>query len=164
MLGFARRMEPRLDDVEINHVLDQTIDILANHACINDIEIRKHFADGLPVIASDQSQLQQVFMNLINNAIDAIGKNGNIDVYTLQDKRWIKVVIEDDGPGIPEAVRKKIFDPFYTTKPNGKGTGLGLSISYSIIEKMGGKIAVEGRNAGGTRFTVSLPVVVPEKK
>jgi len=164
MLGFARRMEPRLDDVEINRVLDQTIDILANHASINDIEIRKDFADRLPVIASDQSQLQQVFMNLINNSIDAIGKNGSIDVRTIVDKKWIKVVIQDNGPGMSEAVQKKIFDPFYTTKPNGKGTGLGLSISYSIIEKMGGNITVDSLLGEGTTFTIALPVVLPEKK
>lgn len=164
MLGFARRMEPRLDDVEINRVLDQTIDILANHASINDIEIHKYFADRLPIIASDQSQLQQVFMNLINNAIDAIGKDGNIDVRTQLDKKWIRVIIEDDGPGIPEPVQKKIFDPFYTTKPNGKGTGLGLSISYNIIEKLGGRVSVDSTLGKGTTFTVSLPLVLPDKK
>ncbi len=164
MLGFARRMEPRLDDVEINRVLEQTIDIMANHARINDIEIRKHFTDRLPVIASDQSQLQQVFMNLINNAIDAIGNDGTIDITTQLDRDFINVTICDDGPGMSEAIQKKIFDPFYTTKPNGKGTGLGLSISYSIIEKMGGRIAVASRHGKGAAFVVSLPVVLPEKK
>jgi two-component system, NtrC family, sensor kinase len=164
MLGFARRMEPRLDDVEINQVLDQTIDILVNHASINDIEIHKHFADRLPVIASDQSQLQQVFMNLINNAIDAIGKDGHVDVHTQLDKGWIRVVVKDNGPGMPETVQKKIFDPFFTTKPNGKGTGLGLSISYNIIEKMGGRIAVDSTPGQGTTFTVALPLVLPDKK
>lgn len=164
MLGFARRMEPRLDDVEINRVLDQTIEILANHARINDIDIRTHFTDRLPVIASDQSQLQQVFMNLINNAIDAIGSDGVIDIFTRLEKEYITVSIHDDGPGIPEAVRKKIFDPFFTTKQSGKGTGLGLSISYSIIEKMGGRITVESEPEKGTTFVVFLPVVLPEKK
>ena len=164
MLGFARRMEPRLDDVEINRVLDLTIDIMANHARINDIEIKKHFTDRLPVIASDQSQLQQVFMNLINNAIDAIGSNGTIDIATQLDKDYINVTIRDDGPGITEAIQKKIFDPFFTTKQNGKGTGLGLSISYSIIEKMDGHITVESSIGKGTTFVVSLPVVLPEKK
>ena len=137
MLGFARRMEPRLDDVEINRVLDQTIDILSNHARINDIEIRKHFADRLPVIASDQSQLQQVFMNLINNAVDAIGSDGTIDITTVLNTDHIEVIVQDDGPGIDRAIQKKIFDPFFTTKHDGKGTGLGLSISYNIIEKNG---------------------------
>ena len=164
MLGFARRMEPRLDDVEINRVLEQTIDILSNHARINNIEIHTHFADRLPVIASDQSQLQQVFMNLINNAIDAIGNDGAIDIATTLEKDTIRVTVTDDGPGIPEAVRKRIFDPFFTTKRDGKGTGLGLSISYSIIEKMGGRISVASEPGQGATFTVSLPVVIPEKK
>jgi two-component system, NtrC family, sensor kinase len=164
MLGFARRMEPHLDDVEINRVLDQTIDFMANHARINDIDIRKHFADRLPVIASDQSQLQQVFMNLINNAIDAIGNNGSIDIATMLNKDHINVIIRDDGPGMTASVQKKIFDPFFTTKHSGKGTGLGLSISYSIIEKLGGRISVESSEGKGAAFTVSVPVVPPEKK
>jgi two-component system NtrC family sensor kinase len=164
MLGFARRMEPRLDDVEINRVLDQTIDILSNHARINDIEIRKHFADRLPVIASDQSQLQQVFMNLINNAVDAIGSDGTIDITTVLNTDHIEVIVQDDGPGIDPAIQKKIFDPFFTTKHDGKGTGLGLSISYNIIEKMGGRLTVKSSPGSGTEFKVTLPVVLPEKK
>ncbi len=164
MLGFARRMEPRLDDVEINRVLDQTIEILSNHARINDIDIRTDFAEQLPVIASDQSQLQQVFMNLINNAIDAIGSDGKIDISTRLRKSYIDIIIHDDGPGIPEAIQKKIFDPFFTTKHAGKGTGLGLSISYSIIEKMGGRITLESSEGQGTTFVVALPIVLPEKK
>ena len=164
MLGFARRMEPRLDDVEVNKVLDQTIEILSNHARINDIDITTDFTDRLPVIASDQSQLQQVFMNLINNAVDAIGSDGTIAISTRLEKDYIAVSIHDDGPGIPEPIRKKIFDPFFTTKQSGKGTGLGLSISYSIIEKMGGHITVESDPGHGTTFVVSLPVVLPEKK
>ncbi len=164
MLGFARRMEPRLDDVEVNQVLDQTIDLLSNHARINDIDIRKRFSPSLPIIASDQSQLQQVFMNLINNAIDAIGSDGMIEIETALDKGQISISIHDDGPGIPESVKKRIFDPFFTTKATGKGTGLGLSISYSIIEKLGGHITVESGQGSGTTFIVSLPAVVPEKK
>ncbi|BBO80399.1 two-component sensor histidine kinase [Desulfosarcina ovata subsp. sediminis] len=164
MLGFARRMEPRLDDVEINHVLDQTIEMLSNHARINDIEIVKHYTDRLPIIASDQSQLQQVFLNLINNAIDAIGSDGTIDVSTGMEKEYIRISIHDNGPGIPEAIQKKIFDPFFTTKHNGKGTGLGLSISYTIIEKMGGQISIDSHEDQGTTFVVLLPLVLPEKK
>jgi two-component system NtrC family sensor kinase len=164
MLGFARRMEPRLDDVDVNRVLEQTIDLLSNHARISNIAIRKRFAQPLPIIASDQAQLQQVFMNLINNAIDAIGSDGMIEIETALDKDIITISIHDNGPGIPESVKKRIFDPFYTTKATGKGTGLGLSISYSIIEKMGGRITVESSPGNGATFVVCLPVVVPEKK
>lgn len=164
MLGFARRMEPHLDEVDIHQVLDQTVEILAHHARLNNITLVKHFDEKLPVIASDQSQLQQVFMNLINNAIDAIGDDGVIDISAHLEKDHIRIAFKDNGPGISEANQKKIFDPFFTTKYEGKGTGLGLSISYNIIEKLGGRIFVESLEGKGATFVVSLPLVLPEKK
>ncbi len=164
MLGFARRMEHRLDDVDINHVLSQTIELLQNHAQINNIEIRKDFQPDLPIIASDQSQLQQVFLNLINNAIDAIEKDGLIEVKTRKEGSQVVIGIKDNGSGIPEKHLTKIFDPFFTTKEVGKGTGLGLSVSYNIIEKLGGLITVKSILSEGTLFSVKLPLVSPEKK
>ena len=164
MLGFARRMEPRLDDVDVNQTIGEVVGLLESHAGANNIAIETHFQEGLPIIASDQSQLQQVFMNLMNNAIDAIGKDGHIKVRTRSRADTIEVAIEDNGPGIPRAVQSKVFDPFFTTKQNSKGTGLGLSITYSIIEKMGGGIRFESQASGGTTFLVDLPIVIPEKK
>jgi two-component system NtrC family sensor kinase len=164
MLGFARRMEPHLDDVDVNHVLDQTIELLANHARINNIRIEKQYGPDLPVIASDQSQLQQVFMNLINNAIDAIGQDGLIKVESLAENPNLLIRISDNGPGIGKDQLRRIFDPFFTTKAAGKGTGLGLSISYSIIERMGGTIIVDSEPGIGATFTIRLPIVVPDKK
>jgi two-component system NtrC family sensor kinase len=164
MLGFARRMEPRMDDVDINRTIDQVIDFLENHARTNNIEIQTDFQENIPVIANDQSQLQQVFLNLITNAIDAINKNGCIEIATRQKGSTIEVMIKDDGPGIPKEQQNRIFDPFYTTKTNGKGTGLGLSVSHSIIEKMGGSITFESNETKGTTFYVNLPVIIPDKK
>ena len=164
MLGFARRMEPRQDDVDVNAVLSQTVDLLKNHARINNIAISTDYHPGLPVIASDQSQLQQVFLNLINNAIDAIGSDGQIRVKTGINNGAIGIDITDDGPGIPPEQQRRIFDPFFTTKPTGKGTGLGLSISYAIIEKLGGRITFKSMPSLGATFSVFLPVIVPEKK
>ncbi len=164
MLGFARRMEHRLDDVDINDVLNQTIELLKNHAQINNIEILKDLKPDLPIISSDQSQLQQVFLNLINNAIDAIEKDGLIKVRTRKKGSQVVIGIEDNGPGIPDKHLKKIFDPFFTTKGVGKGTGLGLSVSYNIIEKLGGLITVESKLFEGTHFCVKLPIVSPERK
>ncbi|MDH3356242.1 MAG: ATP-binding protein, partial [Desulfobacteraceae bacterium] len=112
MLGFARRMEHRLDDVDINLVLSQTIELLQNHAQINNIEISRDFQPDLPIIASDQSQLQQVFLNLMNNAIDAIEKDGLIEVNTQKEGSQVVIGIKDNGPGIPEKHLTKIFDPF----------------------------------------------------
>jgi two-component system NtrC family sensor kinase len=164
MLGFARRMEPRLDDVDVNGIINQTLELLKNHARINNIEIRRDLQSDLPVIASDQSQLQQVLLNLFNNAIDAIGKNGIIELATVSDNRTIEISISDSGSGIPEAVQRRIFDPFFTTKGPGRGTGLGLSISYGIIEKMGGTLTFTSRENEGTTFVIRLPIQLPEKK
>jgi len=164
MLGFARRMEPHLDDVDVNRVLDQTIDLMVNHARLSNIEIIKHYQDSLPVIASDQSQLQQVFLNLINNAIDAIGTNGHVEVSTAIVNHHIEARIKDDGPGIPKEYQRRIFDPFFSTKPSGRGTGLGLSISYGIIEKMGGRLSFQSEPGKGTTFTVQLPAKLPDRK
>lgn len=164
MLGFARRMEPRLDDVDINQVVDQTLELMTSHALTHHIEIRKRYHPALPIIASDQSQLQQVVLNLINNAIDAIGADGCIEVATELSNQHIVIHINDDGPGIPKEKQHLIFDPFFTTKANGRGTGLGLSISYSIIQKLGGAIKVQSAAGQGTTFSIQLPVVLPEKK
>ncbi len=164
MLGFARRMEPHLDDVDLNEILIQTVELLESHARINNIEIQKDLQEDLPVIASDQSQLQQVFMNLINNAIDAIGSNGSIEIKTSRVKSNLIISIKDNGEGISAEQQRKVFDPFFTTKAAGKGTGLGLSVSFSLIEKMGGTITFESKKTEGTTFHVTLPVVIPEKK
>jgi two-component system NtrC family sensor kinase len=164
MLGFARKMEPRLEDVDVNQTIMQTISMLQNYSRINNIDIISDLDLGIPIIASDQSQLQQVFLNLITNAIDAISKDGRIDVVSRRDKDTIVVEVTDDGPGIPEDRRRKVFDPFYTTKDTGKGTGLGLWVSYDIIAKMGGAIQLKSEVGVGTTFTVSIPVVIPEKK
>ncbi len=164
MLGYARKMEPRLEDVDINNTLYQTIGILENYARINNIEIATGFAPDLPIIASEQAQLQQVFLNLISNAIDAIEKDGIIKVTSECVNRDIIVRIEDNGRGIPEDQAGRVFDPFFTTKVTGRGTGLGLWVSYDIIKKLGGNISFVSNVGKGTTFTVQIPVVPPEKK
>ncbi len=164
MLGFARRMEHRLDDVDINHVLNQTLELLQSHTQTNNIEISKDFQSELPIIASDQSQLQQVFLNLINNAIDAVEKDGLIEVKTRKKDSQIVVAIKDNGPGIAKEHLKKVFDPFFTTKETGKGIGLGLSVSYNIIKKLGGTLKVESKISEGAVFSVKLPIKIPGKK
>jgi two-component system NtrC family sensor kinase len=153
-------MEPLTERVNINTVLDESIDFLENEARYRSIDIQTNYAPDLPLTTTDQSQLQQVFLNIINNAIDAIGKDGEININTRTTKRnnEISVEISDNGPGMPKDVLQKIFDPFFTTKEVGKGTGLGLSISYSIIEKLGGRIMVASEEGSGTTFTIYLPV------
>lgn len=164
MLGYARKMEPHLEDVDVNAVIRQTIDLLGNYARINNITIKTELSTDLPIIAADGSQLQQVFMNLVSNAIDAIGKNGTIEIKSRKSGSEIHIEVSDSGPGIPEEMQKRIFDPFFTTKQTGKGVGLGLWITHNIVEKMGGSISVKSRVGQGTTFTVQIPVAIPEKK
>jgi two-component system NtrC family sensor kinase len=160
LLGFARRMEPVQERVDLNAVLDDTIGFLENDARYRNIDIQTDFDERLPQTTSDSAQLQQVFLNILNNAIDAIGKDGEILVKTTHLAKINSLVAEisDNGPGIPKEMLDKIFDPFFTTKEVGKGTGLGLSISYSIIEKLGGRMMVASEVGKGTTFTIYLPI------
>jgi two-component system NtrC family sensor kinase len=160
LLGFARRMEPVMEILNINTVLDETVAFLENEARYRNIDIQADYALDLPMTASDSAQLQQVFLNILNNAIDAIGKDGEIHLETryLAENNEIGIEIHDSGPGIPKEILNKIFDPFFTTKEVGKGTGLGLSISYSIVEKLGGRMMVASEDDKGTTFIIYFPV------
>ena len=160
LLGFARRMEPVTEILNINIVLDESVAFLENEARYRNIDIQADYAPDLPKTASDPAQLQQVFLNILNNAIDAIGKEGEIHLKTrhLAKNNEIGIEIHDTGPGIPKEMLNKIFDPFFTTKEVGKGTGLGLSISYSIVEKLGGRMMVASEEGKGTTFTIYFPV------
>ncbi len=160
LLGFARRMDPLRDDVNVNLLLDQTRSFLENEASFRNIEVVTDYDKTLPCITSDASQLQQVFLNILDNAIDAIDKDGVITVTTRHNAaaRAVIITISDTGKGMPRDVADKIFDPFFTTKKVGEGTGLGLTISYSIVEKLGGRIALRSTEGKGTTFTITLPV------
>ncbi|MEW6657897.1 MAG: ATP-binding protein [Thermodesulfobacteriota bacterium] len=160
LLGFARHMEPVQERVDLNAILEDTIGFLENEARYRNIEIQVDFDGKLPQTTSDSAQLQQVFLNILNNAIDAIGKDGEILIKTthMAKNNQLAVEISDNGPGIPKEMLDKIFDPFFTTKEVGKGTGLGLSISYSIIDKLGGRMLVASEAGKGTTFTIYLPI------
>ena len=151
-------------------MLDKTIELAASDYDLKKsydfrhIEIVRDFEKGMPPVECVAVEIQQVILNLINNAIDAIGKDGTVSVKSSRDSSQIKVVIADTGPGIPESMQKKIFDPFFTTKNTGKGTGLGLWISYNIIEKMGGKLSLQSKEGQGAAFTITLPIVPPMQK
>lgn len=164
MLTYARKMEPHLEDIDVNEVVSQTVSFLDHVARLNNIRIETDLQPGLPMIAGDQGKLQQVFLNLINNAMDAIGKDGQVQVRTGSRNAHITVDIEDNGPGIPKALQAKIFDPFFSTKQTGKGTGLGLWICFDIVQNMGGTIRLESTEGKGSTFSVALPIVPPQKK
>lgn len=160
LLGFARRIEPVHETVFINDLADQTIGFLSNEALYRNITLTRDYFDDLPAIQSDSAQLQQVLLNLLNNAIDAVDKEGEITIKTTYDPEKGEVFISftDTGGGIPAKDLQRVFDPFFTTKRTGQGTGLGLSISYGIVEKLGGRITVESEEGKGSTFTVILPL------
>ncbi|WP_449244327.1 sensor histidine kinase [Desulfobacca acetoxidans] len=163
LLDFARRHEPLRENVDVNRVLEESIGFLENEAHFRNIQIHRQLDPHLPLVVSDTGQLQQVFLNIFDNAIDAVGKGGEITLTSryLEKDGKVSITIADSGPGIPEEILKKIFDPFFTTKEVGKGTGLGLSITYSIIKKLGGEITVANKPGQGALFTIILPASEP---
>lgn len=162
LLRFARRTKSAIESVDLNAFLEEVVELMEREAKSSGIKFFTDFQEELPPLLSDPSQLQQVFLNIINNAIDAHdGKSyGTIRIKTLFDEknRTIKVSFTDTGSGIPAEKIEKIFDPFFTTKSVGKGTGLGLSICYSIIKLLGGDITVQSEYGKGAEFTLFLPL------
>ncbi|MEW6238960.1 MAG: response regulator [Candidatus Omnitrophota bacterium] len=140
----------------LHEAIDSSLSILS-HRCKDRIDIQKEYGE-IPPIKCSPGKIIQVFVNIVNNAIDAIKEQGKIWIKTSVDDDNIIIKIRDNGVGILPENLPKIFDPFFTTKPIGSGTGLGLSISYGIIEQHGGTITVESESGIGATFTVSLPI------
>lgn len=162
LLGFSRAGESVSTSTSINHLINETVSFLENEARNQQIELRVNLQRNLPRIMTDPSQLQQVFLNIVNNAIDAIRRDGVITIDThLTPDNHIVAEFSDTGPGLYEEVQGRIFEPFFTTKDS-KGTGLGLSISYDIVQRLGGDIEAKNREQGGSIFTVTLPVVMED--
>ncbi|RLB12782.1 MAG: two-component sensor histidine kinase, partial [Deltaproteobacteria bacterium] len=158
LLSFARKTDPRVLDVQLNDLIAELVELSAQRAKYAKVTINMRLKPNLPFLQASPSELQQVLLNLINNALDAMEKTGGIlDITTRLEGANFIIEISDNGPGIPEANLEKIFDPFFTTKPVGKGTGLGLSICYGIIRKMGGEIEVRSTVGKGTTFVITLP-------
>jgi signal transduction histidine kinase len=158
LLSFARRMEPVLQEVNLNKLMEDMTRLVERDAAKRNITIRRHFDKALPPLQSDPPRLRQVILNLLNNARQAMEGGGTITVGTrYPGGDTVEIVVRDTGCGIPREHLGKIFDPFFTTKPQGKGTGLGLSICHGIIERLGGRITVSSEMGKGTAFTLHLP-------
>lgn len=157
LLGFSRKISAEYD-VQVNELLKETLSFLENEAHGNNIALNLQFDEDLPTVRTDGSQVQQVLLNLIENALDAVGADGQIDIITKRTKDELHIQIADNGPGIKPEVMKKLWEPFFTTKEPGKGTGLGLSICSDIAHKLGGAITAENRPQGGAVFTLKLPL------
>lgn len=158
LLGFSRRQEGQGQAADLNQTVEETILLLEKEAKSLRIDIRRDYRPDLPPVATDASQLQQVFLNLLNNAVDAVEHDGEIVVTTARDGDRLVVSFADSGPGIAPDRLEKIFDPFFTTKAKGKGTGLGLAVSRDIMRRLQGDLRASNRQEGGGLFTVSLPL------
>ncbi|HQA03909.1 MAG TPA: ATP-binding protein [Thermodesulfovibrio thiophilus] len=157
LLSFSRRINIGKEDINVNDVIEEVLGFIEKEIQSKGINIVYDFQDTLPKIITDKGQLQQVLLNIINNAVDAVPQGGTIKIQTrLSDSNYLEISIQDNGSGIPKDVLKHIFEPFYSTKK--KGTGLGLYISYGIIKKLGGDIHVESEIDQGTTFTIKIPI------
>jgi two-component system NtrC family sensor kinase len=162
LLTFARRQERDRQSTAVGLVLERTAALLRNQLLALDVELALEVAPDLPPIDGSLNQLQQVFMNLVNNAAQAITSSGRPEGgrVTLRARHWldgVAVDVVDDGPGIPEELQPRVFEPFFTTKPEGEGTGLGLSICQGLVREHGGRLTLRSEPGRGCTFTVELP-------
>lgn len=158
LLDFARQTKPQKSLTNINSLIDNIVLLVRNQTSFRNVNIERNLSDEIPEIMADKDQIQQVFINFILNASDAMPNGGEIKVSTrvIENGEYVEIRLADTGLGISEENKHKIFDPFFTTKES--GTGLGLSISYGIVEQHGGTINVESEIGKGTTFIVLLPV------
>ena len=169
LLDFSRETSPEKKNQDVHAVLDQAVALVEHQASYHNIEVRWDVANDLPPVLLDASQMQQVFLNLLVNAGEAMPSGGHLTIETRAMKQatngtvrgGIEIVIRDTGMGIPQTNIDKIFDPFFTSKDVGQGTGLGLAVSYGIINRHGGTISVESATGEGTAFTITLPEDIP---
>ncbi len=161
LLNFARQQEVLAQETDVHQLLRQVVNSVSHQPSFEGIEVSFRFSDDLPRIQADPAQLQQVFINLLNNAAESTQGSGAITITTRPVSGWVEVQVADTGAGIPEENLGKLFTPFFTTKPLGKGTGLGLSIVYGIVKMHRGQITVQSEVGKGTTFTVTLPVRLP---
>ena len=159
LLGFSRRMDVSHDAINLNEAIKEVIGFLEKEILYRNIVLTLNLKEDLPKAVTDRGQIQQVFLNIINNAVDAVEEGGQIEISSnKKDEKTVRVSIRDNGMGIPKEKIKHIFEPFYTTKEKGKGTGLGLSISYGIMQRLGGTMLVESEVHKGTTFIVEIPI------
>jgi C4-dicarboxylate-specific signal transduction histidine kinase len=173
LLSFSQNRKQLLSPVRMQTVIADALALTAKLFQRSHITVRLDIPEQLPTVMADRQQLQQVFINLLNNAryaLEQINKDQHeekiVDIQCttilLRDRHYVRTTVSDNGPGIPEDVLDKICDPFYTSKPRGKGTGLGLSISYGIIEAHNGRLFFESQEGSYTKAIVDLPVVTED--
>ncbi|MGB3480090.1 MAG: cache domain-containing protein [bacterium] len=159
LLDFSRQKKPEIEESSVNQVIETTLSLIKNQPLFHNIDLKNDLEPSLPLIKIDPSQIQQVFMNVIMNAVEAMDGTGDLSIKSQlsKDKRFIKISFTDTGPGIQPEHLKRIFEPFFTTKGSFHGVGIGLAISHRIIEDHNGSIDVKSAVGKGTTLTIELP-------
>ena len=164
LLGFARHFDVHAQPINLNDMVTDVINFHKKEAEYRNIKIHVDIPETIPLIETDRGKLQQIILNLVNNAFQAIDNGCSLGVWAeMEDPEHVRLFIRDNGCGISEDHLNKIFEPFFTTKKEGKGTGLGLSITYGLVKKLHGNITVQSRTGQGTTFVVTLPVQLKEE-
>jgi two-component system NtrC family sensor kinase len=163
LLDFSRQSPPSLRETDVNEVIKRSLDLLVNSVQLKRIKIIREFSPGLPRIKADPDQLQQVCLNLILNAIQAMPDGGKLILHTESENGNLKLAVQDTGCGISPENMHRLFTPFFTTKKEVKGVGLGLAVSYGIIQRHHGKISVKSKEGEGTTFSIELPINYAER-
>ncbi len=158
LLEFSRESKPNMFSTDINRVIEKALHILENECRLRRIKLEKHLSAEVPDLLLDANQIEQMFVNLLLNAIQAIDKEGTVTLwsYVSPDRKCVRIDLSDTGCGIPPEHLSKIFEPFFSTKP--KGTGLGLAVTYGIVQKHGGHISASSQPGKGTLFVVEFPI------
>lgn len=159
LLAFSRTTPMNLQNTDLNRVIDQSLRLVQHQLDLGAIHVQENLDPALPLVLCDGAQIEQVLLALIMNAIDAMPQGGNLWITTERatDDQSVRIIMRDDGSGIPAEILPRIFEPFLTTKETGRGVGLGLAISHSILERHNGTIEVQSQPGRGTTFTVTLP-------
>ena len=163
LLSFARHMDFSVQPVDLQAVISDVVGFLGKEAEYRNIAITIKVPSDIPRFESDRGKLQQIFLNLINNAFAALSEGGSLTITAALEGDRVRIVVKDTGCGIPQKDMKRIFEPFFSTKTRTGGTGLGLSITYSLVQELGGTIDVESEVGVGTQFTLFLPLTPPPR-
>jgi len=165
LLSFARHMDVDIQPVRFKELIEEVLGFIGKEAEYRGIQVHLDVRDEIPTIESDRGKLQQIFLNLVNNAYAAMADGGHLDINVCRPSaESVSVEVNDDGCGIPEVDLKRIFEPFFSTKKTKGGTGLGLSITYGLVRELGGEMRVKSEVGKGTSFTVTLPLQAKQRK
>jgi signal transduction histidine kinase len=165
LLDFARHLNLSIQTINLREVIDEVKRVLTKETDFRSISVEVKVSENIPPFESDRGKLEQIFFNLFNNAINNMKDGGHLEISARrEDAKTVSIVFSNNGPGIPEADLKHVFEPFVFSKPGESRTGIGLSVTYALVQEIGGIISVESQIGKGTRFTIELPLKVTETK